>query len=84
MKEPYCISTTYVLDLAGDGYPEFQKHRSSILAAGGEMLLIGCPGGTTVLLRVTRKLSQTDIAQLVSQRRARAAMHRITKLDTSK
>lgn len=84
MKTPYCISTQYVLDLAGDGYPEFQKHHSSILAAGGEMLLIGCPDGKTVRLRVTRKLSLIDIAQLVSQHRARAVMHRITKSDISK
>lgn len=84
MNKPYCISTHYVLDLAGDGYPEFLKHRSSILGAGGEMLLIGCPDGGTVRLRVTRKLSPTDIAQLVSQHHARAVMYRITKLDTEK
>lgn len=84
MKTPYCISTQYVLDLAGDGYPEFQKHRSAILAAGGEMLLIGCPDGKTVRLRVTRKLSPTAIAQLVSQHRARAVMYRITESDKSK
>jgi hypothetical protein len=83
MKTPYRISTNYVLDLPGDGCPEFLKHRSFILAAGGEMLLIGCPGGKTVRLRVTRKLSPPDIAQLISQHRARAVMYRITKLDTS-
>lgn len=84
MKEPYCISTQYVLDLAGDGYPEFQKHRNSILAAGSEMLLIGCPDGKTVRLSVTRKLCPTDITQLVHHYQARAVMYRITKLDTSK
>jgi hypothetical protein len=84
MKQPYCISTDYVLDMAGDGYPEFQKHRKTILSVGGEMLLIGCPEGKSVGLRITRKLLPTHINQLVTQHRARAVMYRITKLDTSK
>lgn len=84
MKQPYSISPTYVLDLAGDGYPVFQQHRQAILAVGGDMLLIGCPVSKTVRLRVTRTLTPRDIAHLVTQHQARAVMYRIAKLDTSK
>jgi len=84
MTQPYSFSANYALDIAANGYPAFLKHRQAILAAGAEILLIGCPDDTNVGLYVTEKMFPIHLDQIVNHYRSRAVMYRVAKLESSK
>ncbi len=74
----------YALALGEDGYRRFRAQRRDARLAGGDLLLIGWPDGTTITYLLRDRSDHIDLETLVQTYRASAAMHRITKLDTSK
>ena len=67
----------YTLALGADGYRSFKVYRQELRAAGGDLLLIGWPDGSTIAYCARSIASPIDLDTLVETYRASAAMHRI-------
>ncbi len=71
------LAGVYRLALGSDGYRLFQHHSRRLHAAGGELLLIGWPDGTTITYGRDDRSAPIDLDTLANTYRASAALHRI-------
>ena len=67
----------YAFFLGEEGYRQFQAHRQSLQAAGGELLLIGWPDGITITFSCDDCTASVDLDTLASTYRASVTLHRI-------
>jgi hypothetical protein len=70
------IPDAYTLALGSEGYRQFRQAREVIRAAGGELLLIGWPDGTTITYHRLDASRPIDLDNVVATYRASAALHR--------
>lgn len=71
------LADLYLLALGADNYCNFQAARKLMRAAGGELLLIGWPDGTTVTYGLDDRTTPIDLDTLVDTYRASATLSRI-------
>ena len=71
------IVPIYTLALGADGYRSFQAHRQHLRAAGGDLLLIGWPDGTTITYGRDDRTAPLNLDTLADTYRASATLLRI-------
>jgi len=71
------LGSVYRLALGSGGYQQFQQHSERLHAAGGELLLIGWPDGTTITYGRDDRRTPIDLDTLASTYRASATLHRL-------
>lgn len=67
----------YAFVLGQEGDRQFQVRRQNLRAAGGELLLIGWPDGTTITFSRDDRTAPIDLDTLAATYSASAALHRI-------
>ena len=67
----------YTLALGADGYRSFKVYRQELRAAGGDLLLIGWPDGTTITYSRDDRTAPLSLDTLADTYRASATLFRI-------
>ena len=65
------------LALGANGYRSFRAHRQDLHAAGGDLLLIGWPDGTTITYSRDDRTAPLSLDTLADSYRASATLFRI-------
>jgi hypothetical protein len=71
------LGNIYALALGDSGYQAFKVNRECLRAAGGELVLIGWPDGTTITYGRDDRSAPIDLDNLAATYRASAAMFRV-------
>lgn len=72
------LDDIYTLALGADGYHSFQACRQQLRAAGGDLLLIGWPDGTTITYSRADRTAPIHLDTLVDTYRASATFFRLS------
>ena len=71
------LDDIYTFALGADGYRSFQAYRQELRAAGGDLLLIGWPDGTTITFSKDDRTAPINLDTLADTYRASATLFRI-------
>jgi hypothetical protein len=71
------LGNFHALALGDSGYQAYKVNRMNLRAAGGELVLIGWPDGTTITYGRADRSDPIDLDNLAATYRASAAMFRV-------
>ena len=71
------LAPIYTLALGADGYSSFKAYRQALRAAGGDLLLIGWPDGTTITYSRDDRTAPLNLDTLADTYRASATLFHI-------